>query len=493
MSTSAYPKTLNYETLPESIKAAKYAVRGEVVIRAAEHSAALEAGESRPFDSVIECNIGNPQALDQKPITFHRDVLALTSAPHLLENPSIVDAFAPDVIARARAYMAAIPTGTGAYSHSKGVPYIRQEVARFIEERDHGVKCSPENLWLTDGASPAVQMGLRLCIRDAKDAILVPYPQYPLYTAAIALLGGTAVPYYLDEETNWGLPAQSLHDAVAQAKAQGLHVRALAVINPGNPTGGVLASADQRAIIDLCVREGIVLMADEVYQENIWKPGGEFRSFKAVAAEAGAISADPTDAAGSALQLMSFHSVSKGFLGECGRRGGYVEMVGIEQGVMDEAYKLASVSLCSNLSGQVMVGLMVNPPKKGDASYEQYTSERDGILASLKRRAVKLSAALCEMEGVSCAAPEGALYVFPQITLPAKAVEAAEAAGKAPDAFYCLELLDATGIVVVPGSGFGQKEGTWHFRTTILPQEDEIDAVVERMAKFHADFMAKYK
>ncbi|GMF16815.1 unnamed protein product [Phytophthora lilii] len=85
------------------------------------------------------------------------------------------------------------------------------------------------------------------------------------------------------------------------------------------------------------------------------------------------------------------------------------------------------------------------------------------------------------------------MYTFPNVTLPSKAVEAAKDAGMAPDAFYCMQMLDETGIVVVPGSGFGQKEGTWHFRSTILPPEEAVDEVIEKTAKFHAKFMDKYR
>ena len=134
-------------------------------------------------------------------------------------------------------------------------------------------------------------------------------------------------------------------------------------------------------------------------------------------------------------------------------------------------------------------------------SFDRYCAERDGILASLKRRAVKLHDAFNRMEGVSCEPAQGALYLFPRIRLPAKAVAAAAAAGEAlehlpggllpalidislagkpADAFYCLRLLDATGIMVVPGSGFGQVDGTYHFRSTILPSEDDLDGVIVR-------------
>ena len=97
------------------------------------------------------------------------------------------------------------------------------------------------------------------------------------------------------------------------------------------------------------------------------------------------------------------------------------------------------------------------------------------------------------LDGVSCVQPQGAMYLFPSITLPDAALAAAGAAGLAPDAFYALKLLESTGLVVVPGSGFGQKNGTWHFRTTFLPPEDQITAVTKRLAGFHDAFLASFK
>lgn len=159
----------------------------------------------------------------------------------------------------------------------------------------------------------------------------------------------------------------------------------------------------------------------------------------------------------------------------------------------DELYKLASINLCPNIDGQIMVDLMVNPPQPQDASYEQYVQERDAILGSLKRRAEKLVATLNSLEGVSCQQAEGAMYAFPTITIPEKAVIEAGNRGITPDAFYVIELLEQTGVCVVPGSGFGQRNGTCHFRTTFLPPEEKMDAVIERVAVFHANFMNKYR
>ncbi len=180
-------------------------------------------------------------------------------------------------------------------------------------------------------------------------------------------------------------------------------------------------------------------------------------------------------------------------MGECGIRGGYFELLGLPEDVKQEIYKLCSISLCSNVLGQLATGLMVNPPSEGAESFSLYCKERDDILLSLHRRALTMTQALNELEGVTCNNIDGALYAFPSITLPDKAIAAAEAKGMAPDALYCLALLDATGLVVVPGSGFGQQPGSYHFRTTILPPEDKIADVVALLKKFHASFLAQYR
>ena len=215
----------------------------------------------------------------------------------------------------------------------------------------------------------------------------------------------------------------------------------------------------------------------------MWEGALPFHSFKKVLME---MDAPPP------LQLVSFHSTSKGFLGECGLRGGYFELVGFDPAVQAELLKLVSIGLCSNTLGQIATGLMVQPPAPGDASHATYDAEKSAILASMKRRAKKLVDGLNALDGVSCNQPQGAMYAFPSVVLPTKAIAAADAAGKVPDTFYALALLEATGIVVVPGSGFGQREGTWHFRTTFLPPEADMDAVISRMASFHEGFMSKY-
>merc|ERR1719181_668487 len=446
---------LTVETANRAAVECEYAVRGEVVVAAGALEAKLaEPGNALPFEKVVRCNIGNPQALGQKPVTFFRQVLALCDWPALLDMPEAAAIFPKDVRARARA----------------------------IKRRDGGHRCDPNNLYLTDGASPAVQAVMRASLRGPEDAILVPVPQYPLYSATLRLCNGSMVPYYLDEANDWGLSVDELARAVGEARAAGKNVRGLAVINPGNPTGQCLSEENMRDVVKFCEREGIALMADEVYQQNVYAEGKAFSSFKKVVCDLG-----------SGVELFSFHSISKGFYGECGRRGGYMEAHNVSDSFRALLYKLSSVNLCSNLNGQICMSLVMNPPQEGEESYPLFAKEREAILSSLKRRSRKLVAALNELEGVSCNEAQGAMYAFPQIRLPARALAAAEAEGRKGDQFYSMELLKATGVVVVAGTGFKQVEGTLHFRTTFLPSEADIDNVVDKVSQFHKKFMDKYR
>jgi aspartate/methionine/tyrosine aminotransferase len=154
-------------------------------------------------------------------------------------------------------------------------------------------------------------------IRNKRDGILIPIPQYPLYSDTITLLGGTEIHYYLDESKGWGLSMEEIKDEVKSARLKGTNPRGLVVINPGNPTGQILEVENMKEIIEFCHKENIILMADEVYQENIYAEGKKFTSFRKVLYDMGEEYND--------VQLISFHSVSKGFLGECGHRGGYFE------------------------------------------------------------------------------------------------------------------------------------------------------------------------
>lgn len=482
---------LSFDQLQPSIVAASYAVRGRLLDRAGELEAKLKAGESLPFKKIVKCNIGNPQALGQKPLSHVRRTLSLLMNPELVNRPPW--SYPKDVVQRAKTYLASVPS-VGAYSDSQGLALVRQEVAQFISDRD-GHPASPADIFLTDGASAGVKALMQLMIRGPHDAVLAPIPQYPLYSAATTMLNGTLAGYYLDEASSWGVVEPELRKALQRAVDAGATARALVVINPGNPTGQSLPKAVVEMILRFAAQEGLVLMADEVYQENVYGDAPKFTSFKQALVElrqAGEKGDKVAAELAAKAQVISFHSTSKGFIGECGLRGGYFELQNVADDVRAQITKLASVSLCSNVVGQFTTGLMVRPPRKGEASYKEYVNEKKAILDSLAARAASLAKSLDALPGISCNSPEGAMYLFPQIMLPQKAIDTAKAEGVAADEWYALKLLDATGLVVVPGSGFGQQDGTWHFRTTFLPQPDDLKDVLGRMEVFQKEFMATW-
>jgi len=255
--TSKPTKVLTLDTINHHVKVAKYAVRGELVIRSMAHEQKLAAKDSSlPFKEIIYCNIGNPQQLGQQPITFFRQVLAACEYPPLIKD----EILPKDARARAQAILSSLGNGgTGAYSQSSGIGLILKDVAEFIARRD-GYPSDPENIFLTDGASVAVQRILRLLIRDDKDGILIPIPQYPLYSATIELYGGAQIGYYMNEEAGWTMETAELERAFDAAVAKGIKPRALVIINPGNPTGQVLARKNIEEVIDFCHRKNIVLV-----------------------------------------------------------------------------------------------------------------------------------------------------------------------------------------------------------------------------------------
>ena len=449
--------TIQIENLGKAVLETQYAVRGPIVARAGE----LE----RAGREIIYCNIGNPQALEQKPLTYVRQPLALTQCPELIQTAAHL--FPADVVESAKAVLAGSRHGMGAYSESKGVRFVREAVARFITQRD-GIPADPEAIYLTDGASKGVQAALRVLIGAPTDGIMIPIPQYPLYSATITLFEGQQVNFYMDEANDWKLSQAMLESSLREAEGRGVKVRAICVINPGNPTGSVMDYDNIAMVIRFARAHNLSILADEVYQENVYLTGDRFVSFAKVLTELGEKD----------VSLFSFHSCSKGYLGECGQRGGYMEIRNIPADVVAQILKLQSVSLCANLTGQITTYCLVNPPRPGQPSHALFAKERDGILDELKQRAVILAEGLNKIPGIQCNRVAGAMYCFPKVTLPA---------GRG-DAEYCMSLLEETGICVVPGSGFGQTPGTAHFRTTILPPTAKMKQVVEKLAAFHVAY-----
>ncbi|KAL2462394.1 Alanine aminotransferase 2 [Forsythia ovata] len=232
------------------------------------------------------------------------------------------------------------------------------------------------------------------------------------------------------------------------AKSKGISVRAFVVIN-GNPTGQVLAESNQWEIVEFCKKEGLVLLADEV-----------------------------TTIFGISIQEIEFHC---------------------QQSELN-VIKLCIVMIFDDVDWHVQVYQEnVYVPDKQFQSFKKISRSmgyRDDDISIVSFHSVSkgttIEDAFNSLAGIRCNRAKGAMYLFPLIQLPKKAIEAARAANTAPDAFYCRRLLNATGIVVVPGSGFGQVPGTWHFRCTIIPPEDKIPAIISRLEKFHEKIMDEF-
>ncbi len=466
------------DSLNPNLLGAAYAVRGPIVLRAQQLE---EEGKK-----IIYCNIGNPQALKQKPLSYIRQTLSLLEYPELLLRPEAVKLFPSDIVAGVREILRQHPPGTGAYTQSPGLPFVRQAVADFIEKRD-GIPATKDHVILTDGASKGVQAVLLALFRQERDGFMVPIPQYPLYSASIRLYGGRQIGYLLDEQNHWQLNESILSESIAGAARQGTHPVALVVINPGNPTGGVLSLDNIKMIIRFAKQHQLAIIADEVYQENVYQPGVKFHSFAKVLHQMN----------GTSTSLFSMHSVSKGFLGECGHRGGYLEIRNVPDDVMAEFVKLQSISLCANVSGQIATYLMVSPPQPGGAGYETYVRERNTILDQLKKKSEILAQGIAGIEGMELVQPQGAMYGFVRFNLPPDRQDGAESQSVADrqireaerDTAYCLALLEEMGVCVVPGSGFGQRPGTFHFRTTFLPPTEEIEEFVAKLKVFHEKYV----
>lgn len=237
------------------------------------------------------------------------------------------------------------------------------------------------------------------------------------------------------------------------------------------------------------------------------------------------------------VSVASLHSSSKGFVGECGLRGGCMLLSNVDEDVRRQLYKIASMSLCSNTLGQAAIALVCSPPSPSGPSFARFVEQKAKLLRDSRAKAKLAYERLNAIPGVSCRAVNGAVFCFPKIELPkrapnnlyfshtdrhsqkatnaqgkpplcqrgqrrvrnvhvdvfcAGAEEEAAAVGRRPDAHFCLELLRATGIVAVDGSGFGQKPGEWHVRICILPPFQVLEAMLDKFAAFYKKFCAKY-
>ncbi|KAG8198294.1 hypothetical protein JTE90_021548 [Oedothorax gibbosus] len=474
---------LTQETINQNLRNMEFPWPSLVVSRGNEIENDIKLGKKYSFKQVIHAHAGDPQGMGQKPMTFFQKTVSLCIEPSLLQSdnyPSDVKQRAMTILQNCRGQ------SIGSYSDSSGMEVVRKQVAKFIQQRD-GVTSNYEDIFLSSGATDGLRVVLYLFSnRDATrpPGVMIPIPQYPLFSSTVVEYGMYQINYYLNEEAQWSLDVSELRRAINESRTH-CEPKVLVIINPGNPSGFVLSKTDIQNIIKFAYEENLFILADEVYQYNVYDPDLEFYSFKKIMFEMG----PPYDK----MELASFMSGSKGYMGECGARSGYCEIVNLDCEIKEILYKLLLARLCPTLLGQIIMYCITYPPQPDEPSYKLFEMEKSYILGSLKERAEYCYAKLNSVQGLSCNKVVGAMYVYPRIHLSQKALKEAEARNQTPDELYAMEMLESSGVCVIPGCLFGQKPGTYHFRLTFLPQMDRLKEIIEKILIFHQNFIEEYK
>ncbi|XP_034559397.1 alanine aminotransferase 2-like [Notolabrus celidotus] len=441
----------------------------------------LRQGVRKPYKEVLNVSMGDLHMSGLKPLSFIRQVLAACLYPQLVNSNKLP----VDARQRAQKLLGDCAGGSvGSYTATGGIPEIVQRISEFVTRRDGGVPCSPENIYISPGSQWSIMNILKVLINSEsspKTGVLTPVPSHVTTTSSIVGLGGVIVPYYLSEEQGWQLQVEELQRALDSAKGLCNPV-ALYITNPGNPSGQVQSRKSMQEVIRFVSDKRIFLLADEVYQDLIYGENSEFVSYKRVLAEMGPPLSDT-------VEMASFHSASKGFMAECGLRGGYVELVNLDPAVMKPIHTLFSMDTCAPVLGQFALDLMINPPQPGDPSYPLYHTETEHIRVALLHNAKRVWEVLNSLPGFCCQPVEGGSFAFPRLLLPPRAIQKAEEKGMQPDTFYCMRLLEEAGVLVLPGCEYGQEEGTHHIRFCIMSPQETMEEVLQRISSFHVQFM----
>ena len=337
-----------------------------------------------------------------------------------------------------------LPNSAG-YSDSKGIFAARKAVMHETQKQGiHGVTL--DDIYLGNGASELIVMATNGLLDDG-DEVLLPAPDYPLWTAAASLSGGTPVHYMCDEANGW-MP--NLDDIRAKITPR---TKAIVVINPNNPTGALYSDELLLAIVAIAREHGLVIFADEVYDKVLYD-GARHTAI-------GSLSDD--------VLTLTFNSLSKSYR-SCGYRAGWLVVSGDKRPAKDYIEglnMLSNMRLCANVPGQYAIQTALG----GHQSIDELVRE-GGRLRRQRDLAYELITAI---PGVSCVKPSAALYMFPRLDPVVYPIE--------DDQAFFLELLQETRVMLVQGSGFNWAQPD-HFRIVFLPHEDDLREAIGRVAKF---------
>ena len=394
----------------KKLRNVRYDVRGPILVEAQR----LEAEGHK----ILKLNIGNP-------------------APFGFEAP---EAIVADMVHN-------LPDAQG-YSDSRGIYSARTAVAQYYQSR--GLKdTAVEDVFIGNGVSELISMVLQAFVDDGNE-ILIPAPDYPLWTGAVSLAGGTPVHYRCDEFDDWMPDLADIESKITE------NTHAIVIINPNNPTGAVYSKDMVAKLVDIARRHDLVVFADEIYEKILFDD---------------AVHHHAAAAAGSDVLCLTFSGLSKAYR-VCGYRAGWVMVSGPQElatDFLEGLTTLANMRMCANvpaqhaiqtaLGGYQSINELIVP---GGRFYEQ---------AKLADRLLN------EIPGVSSVRPRGALYCFPRLDPEVYAIE--------DDESFVIDLLRAKKILVTHGTGFNWFEPD-HFRLVTLPDVDMLEEAIGRIAEFLA-------
>jgi alanine-synthesizing transaminase len=345
-----------------------------------------------------------------------------------------------------------LPNSSG-YSDSKGLFAARKAIMHYSQQK--GIKgVTIEDIFIGNGASELIVMAMQGLLNSG-DEVLVPAPDYPLWTAAVTLAGGTPRHYVCDEANEW-MP--DLADMRAKITP---NTRAIVLINPNNPTGALYSDALLREIIQIAREHNLIIFADEIYDKVLYD-GATHTSIASLADD---------------VLFVTLNGLSKNYRA-CGYRSGWMIVSGAKksaQDYLDGLNILASMRLCSNVPGQYAIQTALG----GYQSINDLVAP-GGRLAKQRDLAHKL---LTDIPGVSCVKPKAALYLFPRLD--------PEMYPIADDQKFILELLETEKVLVVQGSGFNWKSPD-HFRVVFLPNADDLTEAIGRIARFLESYRKRH-
>ncbi|MBU3563973.1 aminotransferase class I/II-fold pyridoxal phosphate-dependent enzyme [Polynucleobacter sp. Tro8-14-1] len=344
-------------------------------------------------------------------------------------------------------------SNASAYSDSKGIFAARKAIMQYCQEKGiQGVTL--DDVYTGNGVSELIVLSMNALLNDG-DEVLVPTPDYPLWTAAVSLSSGTPVHYLCDESKEWAPDLNDLRKKITP------RTKAIVVINPNNPTGAIYSKEVLLELTQIAREHGLILFADEIYDKMLYD-GEKHLSLASLSTD---------------VVTITFNGLSKNYR-SCGYRAGWMVVSGDKEMVRDYIEglnMLASMRLCANVPGQYAIQTALG----GYQSINDLVGE-GGRLAKQRDLAWKL---ITDIPGVTCVKPKSALYLFPKLDPEVYPIE--------DDQQFVADLLKEEKVLLVQGSGFNWGKPD-HFRVVFLPHEDVLKEAIGRLARFLERYRNKH-